>query len=148
MDIDNKQLITGVLFEGSEILPDEIGRLNIEDSRSIKPNIIQTKSIKNKSISFVLQPCSSLNSSIDFFTPNNIGLLRYVYKYVSKKYKLTLINHIEKDDIGKEYKKNVHNKYDELNWYSKMIYEMIQCAEIAVFFLYNDRSLNKLCNTK
>lgn len=96
--------------------------------------------MNKKNFSLVSQNVSEVEfdngNKLEFFTPNNIGIQRNIYKVYLEKYKKTLNNHAKKLDLGEDFNDVAKNKIEEVEWNSKMVYELIQFAEISIIFSY------------
>ena len=127
-----EKLITNICFKNGE---KSLGHIEIQDPRIKQISLLEVDFQKPSNyMAFELQEISSLTTEsfkTVFLTPNNISILLHVYKNELKKYRLTLKNHVLKNDLGKEYEKG-----NRLAFTSKMIYEMIQYAEAAIIFGY------------
>lgn len=128
----NKKLITNFVIKTKK---GSIGGIDIQDPRVEQINLLEVDfKDPDKYMAFELQEISKFTTDsfeTIFLTPNNISLLLHVYRNELKKYKLTLENHVLKNDLGEKYKKK-----NKLTYTSKMIYEMIQFAETAIIFGY------------
>ncbi len=85
--MDERSLFTGIIFDGSDVL-NNLSRINIMDPRIRKPIL---KTSHDKKFSFVLRSVSEItfenDNKLEFFTPNNIGIQRNIYKVFLEKYK-------------------------------------------------------------
>lgn len=136
--INEESLITSMLFKDSAEKLGKFGQVQIFDSRTLKSELLKCTIQGKGCFYFVQQPITSVEFSnetkFNFFTPNNVGIFRYIYLDNFKKYKLTLVNHVEKDFLGDDYKTN--DAVEKIEWNSKMAYEMIQNAILATIFGY------------
>jgi len=112
-----------------------IGRIDVQDPRIKQIQLLEVDLKTPQSyMAFELQNITSYSTDkfkAIFLTPYNVSILLYVYRNELKKYKATLLNHVLKNDLGKQYEdENV------LTFTSKMVYEMIQYAETAIIFGY------------
>ena len=127
-----ERLITNCYVANGE---ESIGHIEIQDPRIKEIGLLEVDfKSTGKRITFELQEISSLTTNafqMVFLTPNNISILLHVYRDELKKYRLTLLNHVLKNDLGEQYSKE--NKF---TFTSKMVYEMIQYAESAIVFGY------------
>lgn len=127
-----EKLITNIYIKNKET---EIGGIEVQDPRINRIDLLNVDfKDDSKKMIVEMQDISSFETSdfkMIFLTPNNISILLYVYRNELKKYKLTLVNHVLKNDLGENYKDK-----DKLTYNSKMIYEMIQYAELSVIFGY------------
>lgn len=127
-----EKLITNFFLQSGET---RVGGIDVQDPRIKQIHLLEAKFQRPDTyMAFELQEMSSFTTDefrMFFLTPNNISILLYVYRNELKKYRLTLKNHVLKNDLGEQY-----SKENKLTFTSKMVYEMIQYAEAAIIFGY------------
>ena len=134
---NDRQLISNIFIKNGDL---SYGKIDVQDPRVDTITLLNVDGLKNnQDFVFELQKisCFSTNDfSLYFYTPNNISIFHYLYKDNLKKYKLTLKNHVLKNDVGNDYEEYNDSPIHKITTNSKMVYEMIQYAELSIIMGY------------
>lgn len=137
MSYNDRQLISNIFIKSGDL---SYGKIDVQDPRVDTITLLNVDGLKNKQdFVFELQKISCFstdNFSLYFYTPNNISIFHYLYKENLKKYKLILKNHVLKNDVGNDYEEYNDSPIHKITINSKMVYEMIQYAELSIIMGY------------